>query len=530
MIFLPIVARELRVASRKNTTFIGRSVIALLGMVIGGFLLLLFDLIGAMAGKGGMVFTVVSGYTAIIALLAGVLLASDCLSEERREGTLGFLFLTDLKGYDVVLGKFAAVSLNSFYGMLAVFPVLAVSLLAGGVTGGEFWRTCLSLVNTLFFSIASAMWMSSFCKSSYRAMAAAVCLLIGLLALGETASALSSVAGKLGSALFYVGAISPLTSFRLASSANYFRLAGKFWEMLALSHALAWAFLGLASWRLSFFREKDESNTSWRQIFSRKALTGQSERRSEFLDINPVLWLLDDSRRLRWVAWSLAILGGAALLLTSSLGSSFGLAFVTYVAWPFYFLLKVFFAIQACRFFSEAHRTGALEALCCTPLTTSSIISGQWMALRRIFLWPVIILILSQLACLCFLGSSIFPGSVSSSVVVVNGAAVKSGAAAMPSPVSFMGWYVPFLMLKQIANSIADFFAVGWFGMWLALSLKKPGTATGLTILYVLVLPAVAFCVPTLATDTVFIVIGVSKLLQDFRSRTVTPNSILLRQ
>jgi ABC-type transport system involved in multi-copper enzyme maturation permease subunit len=523
MIFLPIVARELRVASRRNTTFIGRSVIALLGMVIGGFLLLLFDLMGPMAAKGGMVFTVVSRYAALIALLAGVLLASDCLSEERREGTLGFLFLTDLKGYDVVLGKFAAVSLNSFYGMLAVFPVLAISMLAGGVSGGEFWRACLTLVNTLFFSVASAMWMSSFCRSSYRAMASAVCLLVGLLALGAIASSLSSVAGRLGPALSYIGALSPLTSFQLASSANYFRLAGKFWEMLGLSHALGWTFLGLASWRLSFFREKGERDGGWRRVFMR-TVSGQSERRSELLDINPVLWLLDDSRRLRWVARGLAILGGAVLLLTADLGKTFGLVFVTYVAWPFYFLLKVFFAIQTCRFFSEARRTGALEALCCTPLTTSSIISGQWMALRRIFLWPVIVLILSELACLCFLGYSVFPGSVSSSVVVVNGAVVKSGAPAMPSPISFMGWYVPFLMLKQIANSIADFFAVGWFGMWLSLSLQKPGAATGLTILYVLVLPAIAFCVPTLATDTVFIVIGVSKILQDFRGRAAAPN------
>jgi ABC-type transport system involved in multi-copper enzyme maturation permease subunit len=524
MTFLPIVARELRVASRRNTTFIGRSVIALLGMVIGGFLLLLFDLMGPMAAKGGMVFAVVSRYTALIALLAGVLLASDCLSEERREGTLGFLFLTDLKGYDVVLGKFAAVSLNSFYGMLAVFPVLAVSLLAGGVTGGEFWRACLALVNILFFSVASAMWMSSFCKSSYRALAAAVCLLVGLLALGATASALTSVAGRLGPTLFYVGALSPLTSFQLASSANYFRLARNFWETLALSHAVGWTFLALASWRLSFFREKGGSDGGWRRVFTRNTLSGQSERRSELLDINPVLWLLDDSRRLRWVAWSLAILGGAVLLLTASLGTTFGLVFITYVAWPFYFLLKVFFAIQACRFFSEARRTGALEALSCTPLTTSSIISGQWMALRRIFLWPVIILILSQLGCLCFLGSSVFPGSISSSVVVVNGAVVKSGASTMPSPVSFMGWYVPFLILKQIANTVADFFAVGWFGMWLSLTLQKPGAATGLTILYVLVLPTVAFCVPTLATDTVFIVIGASKLLQDFRGRALAPN------
>jgi ABC-type transport system involved in multi-copper enzyme maturation permease subunit len=472
-----------------------------------------------------MVFAVVSRYTLLIALLAGVLLASDCLSEERREGTLGFLFLTDLKGYDVVLGKFAAVSLNAFYGMLAVFPVLALSLLAGGVTGGEFWRTCLALVNTLFFSVASALWVSALCKSSYRAMAAAVCLLVGWVALAAIASALSSVVAKIGLVLFYLGALSPLSSFQLASAPNYFHQAAAYWISLAVCHGVGWMFLGLASWRLTFFREKGGSNGGWQRIFTRIVLGGQTERRSELLAMNPVLWLLDDSRRLRWVAWGLAVAGGAALLLTARLGTTFGAFFNTYLAWPFYFLLKVFFAIQACRFFSEARRTGALELLCCTPMTMPSIISGQWMALRRIFLWPVITLILSQLACLCFLGASIFPGSVSASGVVI-----KSGAAVAPPSLSFMGWYMPFLMLKQIANSIADFFAVGWFGMWLALTLQKPGAASALTILYVLVLPAVVFCIPTLATDAVFIVVGYSKLQQDFRGRCVAPSFQHTRQ
>jgi ABC-type transport system involved in multi-copper enzyme maturation permease subunit len=529
MIFLPIVARELRVASRRQTTFIVRSAIALLGIVIGGFLMLMSALMGPMGGKGEMVFGVVSSYTMLIALLAGVFLASDCLSEERREGTLGFLFLTDLKGYDVVLGKFAAVSLNAFYGMLAVFPVLAISFLAGGVSGGEFWRVCLALVNTLFFSVAAAMWVSALCKSSYRAMAAAVCLLVGLLAAAAIASALSSHVPKFGPLLFYLGALSPLSSFHLASAANYLYQSGAYWISLAICHGAAWVFVGLASWRLSFFREKGESKVGWQRMFIRIVLGGQTARRSELLDVNPVLWLMDDSRRLRWVAWGLAVVGGGALLLTASLGNSFTAFFNTYLAWPFYFLLKLFFAIQACRFFSEARRTGALELLCCTPMTMSSIISGQWMGLRRIFLWPVTTLILCQLACLCFLGGSIFPGGVSGFVVATNGAVVTSGTAATAPSLGFMGWYLPFLMVKQIANSIADFLAVGWFGMWLALTLQKPGAATGLTILYVLVLPAVLFCVPTLATDVVFIVIGYSKLQQDFRGRGISPPYQLTR-
>jgi ABC-type transport system involved in multi-copper enzyme maturation permease subunit len=519
MTFLPIVARELRVASRRGTTFLGRSIIALIATVIGGFLLLMAEMINPAGGGGKMVFMAVAWYMGMIALIGGVFLASDCLSEERRDGTLGFLFLTDLKGYDVVLGKFSGVSLNAFYGMLAVFPVLAISLLAGGVSAGEFWRVCLVLVNALFYSVAASMWVSALCKSSSRAMASAVCLLAGLIAVSFVAHEMSSP----GSALFFIGALSPLPAFLRASAANYFHQAGAFWISLAISHGMGWIFLGLASWRLADFREKKEKNAGWQRVVMRTVLGAKTQRRPELLDVNPVSWLLEDSIRLRWIAWGLAIIGGAALLITAGLGSHFGLMFNSYLGWPFYFLLKVFFAIQACRFFSDARRTGSLELLCCTPVTMASVISGQWMALRRIFLWPVTVLILAQLGCLCFLGDSIFSlaGSVATTV------ATKGAAATPVPPVGIMGGYFSFLILKQIANSIADFFAVGWFGMWLAFSLQKPGTATGLTILYVLILPAVAFCIPTLATDAVFIVVGYSKLQQDFRGAGIASSVVL---
>src|SRR4029077_3158439 len=110
---------------------------------------------------GGSIFMWLSGFAFIYCLMAGARNTADCLSEEKREGTLGLLFLTDLKGYDVVLGKLAATSLNSFYGLLAIFPVLAIPLLLGGVTPGEFWRMALPLFNTLFCSLCAVIRVSS---------------------------------------------------------------------------------------------------------------------------------------------------------------------------------------------------------------------------------------------------------------------------------------------------------------------------------------------------------------------------------
>jgi ABC-type transport system involved in multi-copper enzyme maturation permease subunit len=495
MSFLSIAQRELRVTARRLSTFIIRGAAALLALVIGGFWLLALALGGpAPRAAGAWMFGALSWYALLISLLAGVFLASDSLSEERREGTLGFLFLTGLKGWDVVLGKFMAVSLNAFYGLLAVFPIFALCLLAGGVTPGEFARMCLALVNVLFFSVAAALWISARARSAPRAMSGSICLLIILMVACGLA---------LDTPMRLVAALSPFESFRLASESEYFRQAREFWTALAVSHLAGWTLLGWAGWRLRSSVEREDSAGVWQRMFSRIFSRGHASRRAAFLEANPVLWLLDDSRRLRWIAWVLALAGVAVLFVLVAKGRAPALFVAGYLAWPFYFLLKVFFAIQACRFFSEARRTGALELLCCTPLTMRTIIRGQWMALRRVFLWPVLLLLCMHLAAFA---------------VMVSDDSVKPlmQGAAGAGPFKFMMlWSV----VKSVPNSVADFFALGWFGMWLALTLRKPTMATGLTILYVLILPTIAFCVATLAIDTVFIVIGRVKLSEDFRLR-----------
>jgi ABC-type microcin C transport system permease subunit YejE len=86
----------------------------------------------------------------------------------------------------------------------------------------------------------------------------------------------------------------------------------------------------------------------------------------------------------------------------------------------------------------------------------------------------------------------------------------------MPGPFGYLFLYREY---SVIPNNLADFFAIGWFGMWLALSMQRPNMATGLTILSVVILPAIVFCVPTQATDAIFITIGWVKLSEDFRLR-----------
>src|SRR5260370_2262871 len=80
------------------------------------------------------------------------------------------LLLTDLKGYDVVLGKLAATSLNAIYRLVAILPVLALPILLGGVTAGDLTRVAVMLLKTLFFSLSAGMFVSSISRGEGKAM------------------------------------------------------------------------------------------------------------------------------------------------------------------------------------------------------------------------------------------------------------------------------------------------------------------------------------------------------------------------
>ena len=140
MTFLPIVERELRVTSRLSATYRVRMFTPIVVAVLGFIRLVLTPRPGPLALMGPAMFHTLSSLALAFCVLEGVRKTADCVSGEKREGTLGLLFLTDLKGYDVILGKLAAASLTSLYALFAILPILAWSLFLGGVTFGEVWR------------------------------------------------------------------------------------------------------------------------------------------------------------------------------------------------------------------------------------------------------------------------------------------------------------------------------------------------------------------------------------------------------
>ena len=91
MTFLPIVERELRTAARRKSTYRIRWWTALLAIAVSFFWLILVWLSSGAGNLGKALFSILTGYTFALCLIAGVFLTSDSIAEEKREGTLGLL-------------------------------------------------------------------------------------------------------------------------------------------------------------------------------------------------------------------------------------------------------------------------------------------------------------------------------------------------------------------------------------------------------------------------------------------------------
>ena len=405
MTLLPIVARELRVISRRAATHWTRFTCGVLAIVVGGIAFAaLYEKSARDTGFG--IFVCLSIIAFIYSLIAGALSTADCVSEEKREGTLGLLFLTDLKSYDIVLGKLAASSLTSVYGLLAIFPVLGVPLLLGGVAPAEFWRVILVCVNNLFLSLALGMLCSAICKDERKSIGLTL-LIIGLLTgglpgiIGWIASEISR--GNPLHALFNEHAyvlLAPSPGFTCftAFDATFKNVLGTghghwFYISLGVMHAMGWGTLLLTMFILPrVWQDKAATAQTLRRREQWRTLAGgPAEARNAFrrrlLEINPFYWLASRDHFKVALVW--LWIGAGALIWMFGLVKARRdwLEPATYVTTVLlaHSLLKCWLPMEAARRFGADRRSGALELLLSTPLSVNEILRGQALALLRQF-------------------------------------------------------------------------------------------------------------------------------------------------
>ncbi len=470
MTFLPIIDRELRVAARKPSTFWLRLLSALVAIAIGALLMILGQ-IGPSGPSmmGHALFSTLTWLALVVALSMGPFFTADCLCEEKREGTLGLLFLTSLKGYDVAGGKLLATSLRAVFGLIAVIPILFVASIMGGVSGLQCWRTALALLNALFFSLAAGLMVSAVSRDAQKALAGTVLVLL-LLALGGLA--IDASIDRRGRPLEFFSLASPLYVFEQAQAWG----RNPFWRTLAISHAVGWGMLALACLAVPrCWRERGRTRRFSARYHRWKYGSARWRQRSrrKLLDRNPILWLCC---RERWQASSLwvvaLVVAGLVVGLAVGVDDRSRMAAISVFGWPFRALLYLWMASQAGRFFFQARRSGLIELVLSAPVSGKQVVLGQWRALLRMFGPPLAVLLAVELAG-GFFGYRAMWG--------------RSGGAG--------GWRVVGAVasgLASVVSTAASLAALAWFGMWMGMTSRTASGVTFKTILFVKIIPGFA--------------------------------------
>ena len=459
MTFLPLVERELRIAARLVGTYRIRTMAAGIVTLVAMAMLVFGTFSSRPSQVGKPMFHTLSYLTMVLCFLEGARKTADCLSEERREGTLGLLFLTDLRGYDVVLGKLVAASINSFYCLFALLPILALSLLLGGVLFGEFWRMSLALGHILFFSLAAGIWVSAQSRLEARALIATLVFILALLSIHN----------------WFPGSFeySPSYSYYSAFEPFYRVDPGSFWKSLLFMQGLSWVLLVWASLILPRRFQDEFARVSSDGVFSRLWRRWQlgsdpqrEHRRKEMLDLNPAYWLAGRNVGRRLVVWLPVTIVGGIILVFSGFFTFSGVFPLIYFSVVVNFFLKVWIAFQSCHCLAEARRNNALEMMLSSPLTVDQIIRGQLLSLKRIFLFPVITILGVQLL-----------------AVIAGLYLLPSGQRVGPIALS-SGFLAVYLSLFAL-----DVAALIWSGMWFGLTSKNETVALFKSVGLILIAP-----------------------------------------
>jgi ABC-type transport system involved in cytochrome c biogenesis permease component len=400
-----------------------------------------------------VLFGWIAGISFFFCNLAGVRLTADTLSEEKRNGTLGLLFLTNLRGLDVVLGKMSANSLQAVYGLMAVAPVMMVPLLMGGVAPAEVGR----MVGVLFAALFLSLSVGIACSAQFKAAKAATGVTsLVLLFLNFGIPVISIVLDEYNyinnSESEFLACFSTGAMFPLAFSGSFSGNAPFFYQSLGTALGVGVVSLGFAVWRTPrSWQDREAKPSAAAAPRSAKAISLRAAR----LDDNPVFWLNARWRQRPLLVWA-AVFAGFMLWLWGLLENGrwwLDEETCLMTLWYTFTGFKLWIASASCDRFREDRQQGALELLLATPLIYRDFSLGQARRLLWQFGWPL--------------------GLVLATVPFMMGNSRDDS--------------LPFYFVGLVGMLAADIWAMHFVGMRLSLTARKPtysGSGVALRILF----------------------------------------------
>jgi ABC-type transport system involved in multi-copper enzyme maturation permease subunit len=399
----PVLQRELRENSRRSLNHWMRMWAA--GAGTGTLWAIMADPGEPAAAMGPLLFAVFHGLLLFLIGLSVPIMAADCIAREKREGTLGLLFLTPLSAMGIVLGKGMVLALRAFTLWLAVLPVLTIPFLLGGIgqidvvraIGAEFCVAVLSLAAGLLASSVVKSRGAAFFLAPLLALCFVAFLAVFLVACFAGRGVLF---GPINLARYFQA--TDLLPTPLDVAAYPFLYGGRrvpkalFYSILTAGVPLTLLLFSVAALMSAWFIERswqDKGPSRQNEELEKRYCTPVfhrwfSRRMQRALDRNPIAWLQQYSWKARLTKWGLCL----ALLLIECVAVS-----ADSDARDATQVLLTLVLGGACTFvgvnsFLAEKRNGALELLLVTPISVKKIIIGRVVGLWKQFLPAALLL------------------------------------------------------------------------------------------------------------------------------------------
>lgn len=486
----PIIDRELRVESRRYYAYLMRSLVGLVSIAFAlGILFTELQITSTPASSGKVFILWLSLFAYGVALIHGSMVSSDCLSREKREGTLGLLFLTNLSGFDIVMGKLMSQPWNTLNCLLAAIPSLSFCFLIGGIDFFQCFKIAVVIANTLFFTAAVGMFTSSISYHEIKStlIALGISLLLG--ALCPIYALILSATPPLTWFPKFLFCISPggaLYSILNPSTSMFVCGISIAWWSLAISHLMGWSLLILCSVilpRTVQFKPDTAILALLKILFEPitwKPRWWRRRRRDriapqKWWKVNPVFQLgLQCNPYGSAPSFWFALLIAFGLVLLSAWSEIWFIprlsgttspagAFVCLFAFALHYVLRFAVTLEACYFLGNEQSKSSLELLFSTPMSDKEIISGWLLAIKRRFMPPVLMLVFFDL--LIWLTSIQWTNDIGERI------------------------FYTVILLVMIAWLLFDLFCLAWIGLYMGLRSNSCNQAIRRTLFQFLGLP-----------------------------------------
>ncbi|MDB6056623.1 MAG: hypothetical protein JWO95_467 [Verrucomicrobiales bacterium] len=419
--FLPVLHRELRENSHRAFNYYLRPLAAGIAMFLLWLCVHNVEKEMNAPSMGLFLFSLLHTFLLLLIVIIVPVMTADSIAAEKRNGTLGLLFLTPLTARGIMIGKGCAHAFRAFTLWLSVLPILVIPFLLGGIAWFDVATAITMQFCAILISLAAGMLASALFRKRNATFGAASCFAFAFnIALSIcftftfTTVALAN-SGFRGNRTVFDQSIE-LLPFVLTGYPEFFNFTGRMrssmggwsavlttrptyphiWTQLLIASALI-AFLLLfivliiGAWQI---------NRSWRDKQSRVSLKWSNRfctplflnrfksQMRRLLDRNPIAWLQQYSWRARTTKWGLCL----AFIIIETIAVSFLqnsydlLDSMITLQVLLLFIISIMFLFVGVSSFHTEKQSGALELILITPLRVTQIIYGRVHGLWKQFL------------------------------------------------------------------------------------------------------------------------------------------------